>query len=338
MASQRSLKLVIEHFPYHQPFRIAGHVFAETAVLLAEIGEGGNVGRGEAAGVYYLGDDAAHMLAEAERVRSPIEAGASRAELQALLPPGGARNALDCALWALEARQSGTPVWQLAGLDPPRPLLSTLTLGADAPGVMAAAALKLDPLAPVKVKLTGDLVLDTARVATIRAARPEAWIGVDANQGYDRAGLEQLLPVLMAHDVAQLEQPLRRGDEAALDGLVRPLPFVADESALSLADTDALAGRFDLVNIKLDKCGGLTEALAIARRARELGLGVMVGNMMGTSLAMAPSFIVGQFCDVVDLDGPTFLARDRTPSVTYANGHIDCSPAIWEFADLSQSG
>jgi L-alanine-DL-glutamate epimerase-like enolase superfamily enzyme len=335
MAGQRTLRLVIEHFPYHQPFRIAGHVFAETAVLVAEISESGHVGRGEAAGVYYLGDDAAHMLAEAERVRGAIEAGASRTELQALLPPGGARNALDCALWALEARQTGAPVWQLAGLDPPRPLLSTLTLGADAPEAMAAAALKLDPLAPVKVKLTGDLALDTARVAAIRAARPEAWIGVDANQGYDRAGLERLLPVLMAHDIAQLEQPLRRGDEASLDGLARPLPFVADESALCLADTDALAGRFDLVNIKLDKCGGLTEALAIARRARELGLGVMVGNMMGTSLAMAPSFIVGQFCDVVDLDGPTFLARDRLPSVSYADGHIDCSPAIWEFANLS---
>jgi len=338
MAGQRSLRLVIEHFPYHQPFRIAGHVFAETAVLLAEIAEGDHVGRGEAAGVYYLHDDAPHMLAEAERVRGAIEAGAGRDALQGLLPPGGARNALDCALWALEAHQSGKPVWELAGLDPPRPLLSTLTLGADAPEVMAAAALTLYPLAPVKVKLTGDLALDSARVAAIRAARPEAWIGVDANQGYDRASLEQLLPVLMVHGIAQLEQPLRRGDEAALDGLARPLPFVADESALCLADTDVLAGRFDLVNIKLDKCGGLTEALAIARRARELGLGVMVGNMMGTSLAMAPSFIVGQFCDVVDLDGPTFLARDRQPSVTYAGGHINCTPAIWEFADQSQSG
>lgn len=338
MAGQRSLRLVIESFPYHQPFRISGHLFDETAVLLAEISEGRHFGRGEAAGVYYLGDDAAHMLAEAERVRGAIEAGATRAQLQSLLPPGGARNALDCALWALEAQQSGKPVWALAGLDPPRPLLSTQTLGADAPEVMAAAALKIDPLAPVKVKLTGDLALDSARVSAIRAARPEAWIGVDANQGYDRASLEELLPVLLAHGIAQLEQPLRRGDEAALDGLARPLPFVADESALCLADTDALAGRFDLVNIKLDKCGGLTEALAIAKRARELGLGVMVGNMMGTSLAMAPSFIVGQFCDVVDLDGPTFLARDRQPSVRYADGHIDCAPSVWELAKPSQSG
>ncbi|MEN9931511.1 MAG: hypothetical protein RIS17_84, partial [Pseudomonadota bacterium] len=301
--------------------------------LLARISEGEHTGCGEAAGVYYLKDDAPHMLAEAERVRAAIEAGASRDDLQTMLPPGGARNALDCALWALEAQQTGTPVWQLAGIDPPRPLLSTLTLGADAPEAMAAAAQAIDPLAPVKVKLTGELALDTARIAAIRAARPGAWIGVDANQGYDRATLEQLLPVLLAHDIAQLEQPLKRGDEASLDGLARPLPFVADESALCLADTEALVGRFDLVNIKLDKCGGLTEALAIARRARELGLGVMVGNMMGTSLAMAPSFIVGQYCDVVDLDGPTFLARDRTPSVTYARGHIDCAPSVWEFAE-----
>lgn len=338
MTTNRSLRLVIEHFPYHQPFRIAGHVFDETAVLLAEVRDGAHVGRGEAAGVYYLGDDAAHMLAEAERVRPAIEAGASRAALRGLLPPGGARNAIDCALWALEAQQAGKPVWQLAGLAPPRPLLSTLTLGAEAPAVMAAAALTLDPLAPVKVKLTGDLALDSARVAAIRAARPDAWIGVDANQGYDRAGLERLLPVLLAHGVAQLEQPLRRGDEAALDRLARPMPFVADESALCLADTDALVGRFDLVNIKLDKCGGLTEALAIARRARELGLGVMVGNMVGTSLAMAPSFIVGQYCDVVDLDGPTFLARDRQPAVRYADGHIDCPPEVWEFAPPADAG
>lgn len=338
MAARRTLDLRIEHFPYHKPFRISGHVFAETAVLLARISDGTHMGCGEAAGVYYLNDDAPHMVAEAERVRAAIEAGATRAELQGLLPPGGARNALDCALWALEAQQTGTPVWQLAGIEPPRPLLSTLTLGAEAPDAMAAAAQAIDPLAPVKVKLTGELALDTARIAAIRAARPDAWIGVDANQGYDRATLEQLLPVLLAHNIAQLEQPLRRGDEASLDGLARPLPFVADESALCLADIDGLVGRFDLVNIKLDKCGGLTEALAIARRARELGLGVMVGNMMGTSLAMAPSFIVGQYCDVVDLDGPTFLARDRRPSVTYARGHIDCSPSVWEFAKQSQSG
>lgn len=329
MATPLRLTLRVERFPYHQPFRIAGHVFTETALLVAELDDGAHVGRGEGAGVYYLGDDAAQMLAEAERVRGAIEAGATRAALQDLLPPGGARNALDCAFWDLEAKQAGRPAWALAGLSEPRPLLSTLTLGADAPAAMAAAARRLDPAAPVKVKLTGELALDIARVQAIRATRPEAWIGVDANQGYRRDTLEALLPVLVEAGIAQLEQPLARGDEASLDGLARPIPFVADESAVTLADTDALVGRFDVVNIKLDKCGGLTEALAIAARARRLGLEVMVGNMMGTSLSMAPSYLVGQLCDVVDLDGPTFLAHDRTPGVRYAEGRIDCPAAIW---------
>jgi L-alanine-DL-glutamate epimerase-like enolase superfamily enzyme len=324
-----NVRLVVESFPYRHPFRISGYVFTETAVLLAEISDGTHVGRGEGAGVYYLGDDADHMLREARGVTAAIEAGAGRGELQQLLPAGGARNALDCALWDLEAKQAGKPAWQLAGLEAPRPLLSTLTLGADAPERMAEAALALDPAAPVKVKLTGELEMDRARVRAIREARPEAWIGVDANQGYVRNTLEQLLPELVEARIALLEQPLRRGDEAALDGLARPLPFAADESALTLADTDALVGRFDVVNIKLDKCGGLTEALAIAHRARSLGLEVMVGNMMGTSLAMAPSFLVGQLCDVVDLDGPTFLAADRNPGVSYSEGRIHCPQTIW---------
>ena len=170
---------------------------------------------------------------------------------------------------------------------------------------------------------------DIARVVAIRTARPQAWIGVDANQGYDIRTLAELLPVLVQTRVAQLEQPLKRGREADLDGFKRPLPFVADESAVSLADTETLVGRFDVVNIKLDKCGGLTEGLAIARQARLLGLDVMVGNMMGTSLSMAPSFILGQLCDIVDLDGPTFLARDRVPGVVYRGGMIHCPAEIW---------
>ncbi|HWW58287.1 MAG TPA: dipeptide epimerase [Sphingopyxis sp.] len=324
-----ALDLRVERFPYHRPFRISGHVFTETALLVAEISDGTHVGRGEGAGVYYLGDDIDHMLREATSVREAIEDGATREDLQHLLPPGGARNALDCAYWDLEAKQTGRPVWDLAGLSPPKPLRSTLTLGADSAANMAKAALAIDPEAPVKVKLTGDLKDDIARIVAIRTARPHAWIGVDANQGYDVGTLGELLPVLVSTRVAQLEQPLKRGREADLDGLKRPLPFVADESAVALADTASLVGRFDVVNIKLDKCGGLTEGLAIARQARLLGLDVMVGNMMGTSLSMAPSFVLGQLCDIVDLDGPTFLARDREPGVSYRGGMIHCPPEIW---------
>jgi L-alanine-DL-glutamate epimerase-like enolase superfamily enzyme len=324
-----SLNLRTEHFPYRKPFRISGHVFTQTALLVAELSDGTHVGRGEGAGAYYLGDDIDHMLAEAERVRPAIEAGASRADLQRLLPPGGARNAIDCAYWDLESKQTRRSAWELAGLDAPHPLKSTLTLGAEAPEAMAAAACAIDPLAPIKVKLTGDLADDIARVEAIRAARSEAWIGVDANQGYRLDTLRQLLPELVANRIAVLEQPLPRGSEADLDGFDRPLPFAADESALSLADTAGLVGRFDVVNIKLDKCGGLTEGLLIAREARRIGLDVMVGNMMGTSLSMAPSFLVGQLCDIVDLDGPTFLARDRTPGVIYDQGQIDCPAEVW---------
>jgi L-alanine-DL-glutamate epimerase-like enolase superfamily enzyme len=330
MGRSRTLQLTLERFAFREPFRIAGHVFDATTVLLAEIRDSEMRGRGEGAGVYYLCDDADHMLEEAERVRAAIEAGASREELQGLLPPGGARNALDCALWELEAAQSLDPIWRLAGFEaPPRPLRSTLTLGAAAPETMAAAAKALDPEAPVKVKLTGQLDLDCARIAMIRAARPAAWIGVDANQGYDIGTLPDLLPALADADIALLEQPLARGREGDLDGFERPLPFAADESAVTLKDTDELVGRFDVVNIKLDKCGGLTEGLAIAHRARTLGLEVMVGNMMGTSLSMAPSYLLGQLCDVVDLDGPTFLAQDRTPAVTYSCGMIHCPPEVW---------
>ena len=335
----RSLTLSIEEFAYKKPFRISGHVFEKTAVLVAAVKEGDSVGRGEGAGAYYLGDDVANMVRQAEDARSALEAGATREEVQSLMPPGGARNAIDCALWDLEAKLSGRPVWQIAGLAEPRPLPSTLTLGADQPWAMAQAALALDPDAPVKVKLTGDLDDDVARLKAIRQARPDAWLGVDANQGYEIAELSRLLPELEAVGVRLLEQPLRRGRESDLDGFESPIPMAADESALTLADTEHLRGRFDVVNIKLDKCGGLTEGLAIARRAKALGLDVMVGNMMGTSLSMAPSYLVGQLCQIVDLDGPTFLQNDRSPSVKYAAGRITCPPQIWGHpATLSQAG
>jgi len=324
-----SLDLAIESLPLAKPFRISGHVFTDTPVVLVTLSDGTHSGRGEASGVYYLGDDVPTMVAAIEGVRSAVEAGVTREQLQALLPAGGARNALDCALWELEARRSGVPVWELAGLAEPRPLRTTFTLGADDPEVMAAGARHYAQARALKLKLTGDLDVDIARVKAVRAARPECWIGVDANQGFAIGDLDALVAALVAADVKLLEQPLARGREADLTGYQCPIPIAADESALTLADVDGLVGRFDVVNIKLDKCGGLTEGLAIAKRARELGLGVMVGNMVGSSLAMAPSFIVGQLCDIVDLDGPIFLADDRKPSIEYVDGNAWCGEAIW---------
>lgn len=324
-----SLDLAIEALPLSKPFRISGHVFTDTPVVIVTLSDGEHEGRGEASGVYYLGDDVPAMAAAIEGVRGAVEAGVTREQLQALLPAGGARNAIDCALWELEARRSGVPVWDLAGLAEPRPLRTTFTLGADDPDVMAEGARGYAQARALKLKLTGDLDVDIARVQAVRAARPECWIGVDANQGFAIGDLDALVAALVAADVKLLEQPLARGREADLTGYQCPIPIAADESILTLADVDGLVGRFDVVNIKLDKCGGLTEGLAIAKRARELGLGVMVGNMVGSSLAMAPAFILGQLCDIVDLDGPIFLADDRTPSIEYADGDAWCGEAIW---------
>jgi L-alanine-DL-glutamate epimerase-like enolase superfamily enzyme len=329
MTSGLTLDFAVERLPLAKPFRISGHVFTESEVVVVTLSDGTHSGRGEAAGVYYLGDDVAAMTAAIARVRDAVAGGITREALQALLPAGGARNAIDCALWELEARRSGIAVHELAGLPAPRPLRTTFTLGADDPDAMAAGAVGYAQARALKLKLTGDLALDIARVDAVRAARPECWIGVDANQGFAIGELDALVAALVAADVKLLEQPLARGREADLDGYRCPIPIAADESVLTLADVDGLAGRFDVVNIKLDKCGGLTEGLAMAHRARSLGLGVMVGNMVSSSLAMAPAFIVGQLCDIVDLDGPIFLAADRTPSIEYRDGDAWCDEAIW---------
>jgi L-alanine-DL-glutamate epimerase-like enolase superfamily enzyme len=326
-----SLKLgiAVEKLRLAAPFRISGYVFEELDVVLVTLEDGSHRGRGEASGVYYLGDSAQTMVDAIEAQRRAIEAGIDRAQLQRLLPPGGARNALDCALWELDSHRAGLPVWELAGLNAPKPLVTTFTLGADDPSVMAAGARKYVQARSLKLKLTGELDLDIARVRAVRAARPETWMGVDANQGYAIDELAALVDALVVANVSLLEQPLKRGREADLAGFASKIPIAADESALSSSDIAGLVGRFDVVNIKLDKCGGLTEGLAMAHEARRLGLSVMVGNMVGSSLAMAPAFVLGQLCDVVDLDGPIFLAQDRTPGIIYTNGEAWSGEHVW---------
>jgi L-alanine-DL-glutamate epimerase-like enolase superfamily enzyme len=323
------LETRVEDLPMKAPFRISGFTFWSSPVAVVTLREGSQAGTGEASGVYYLEDEPAGMPAQIEKHRQAIEAGISREELQRLLPRGGARNALDCAFWDLEAKRAGQPVWKLAGLEPPRKLVTTFTLGAEDPAFMANAARNYPHARALKLKLSGDLDVDVERVKAVRAARPEPWIGVDANQGYDPAKLEKLLPVLLAARVQLLEQPIARGREADLEHFDCDIPIAADESVQGIDDLESLPGRFDIVNIKLDKCGGLTEGLQMARVARRMGLGVMVGNMVGSSLAMAPGFVVGQYCDVVDLDGPTFLATDRSPGVVYEDGMIWCPDSVW---------
>ncbi|MGH6616885.1 dipeptide epimerase [Sphingomonas sp.] len=323
------LSVVNETLRLAAPFRISGYVFDTADVIVVTLNDGDHQGRGEASGVYYLGDDVPAMRAAIEGVREAIEEGGSRDELRGILPAGGARNALDAALWELESKQTGKPVWALAGLDAPRPLVTTFTLGADDPATMAAGAKAFDHARSIKIKLTGELDLDIARVTAIRAARPDVWLGVDGNQGFKVGDLDALVTAMVAANVSLIEQPLARGREADLDGYRSPIPIAADESALTLADVAGLAGRFDVFNIKLDKCGGLTEGLLIAAAAREAGLGVMVGNMVCSSLGMAPGFVLGQVCDLNDLDGPIFLKQDCAPGIVYRDGTAWCPEAVW---------
>jgi L-Ala-D/L-Glu epimerase len=323
------LSVQVEKLRLSAPFRISGFVFEEQDVVVVTLNDGTHQGRGEASGVYYLGDTAPTMVASIESARASIEKGIDRNALQQLMPRGGARNAVDCAMWELEAQRLGVAVWELAGIEAPKPLITTFTLGADNPAAMVAGARKYAQAKALKLKLTGEFALDIARVQAVRAARPDVWMGVDANQGYSIDGLDALVRALEPAKIALLEQPLKRGRESDLDGFRSKIPIAADESVLSKVDIAGLVGRFQVVNIKLDKCGGLTEALAMAHEARRLGLGVMVGNMVGTSLAMAPAFVLGQLCDIVDLDGPIFLAKDRAPSMIYANGNAWSGEHVW---------
>ena len=323
------LHVEVERLMMKRPFVITGYVFDAMPAIVVTLTDGEHAGRGEAQGVYYLQDDTDTMLRMVDSVRGDIEAGLSRMALQSRLPPGGARNALDCALWDLEASREGQPAWRLAGFDSVHPLMTTMTAGAGTPAVMAETARGFAGARAIKLKLTGEPALDVARVAAVRAACPDVWLGVDANQGYSLASLEAVLPDFVAHAVKLVEQPLPRGQESALDGFTSPIPLAADESLQSSDDLALIAGRFQVANLKLDKSGGLTEALLMAKRARGMGLGVMVGNMAGSGWAMAPAYIVGQLCEIVDLDGPISLAGDRNPGVEYRDGMLVCDDHVW---------
>jgi L-alanine-DL-glutamate epimerase-like enolase superfamily enzyme len=322
------LRVTVERWRLRRPFAITGYEFTESEVLLVELADGDLRGRGECAGVYYKDDTVARCREQVLRASDRIRGGISRAELLDVLPAGGARNAVDCALWDLEAKQQRRPAWQLAGLEPPRPVLTTMTLSADDPERMVERARDYASARALKLKLTGT-ELDAERVRAVRAARPDVWLGVDANQGFTRATLEQLMPVLVDARVELLEQPFARDRDDEMDGLRSPIPTAADESAQDIGDLDRLTGRFDVINIKLDKCGGLTRGLAMAAAARERGMQVMVGCMVGTSLAMTPGTLLGQLCDVVDLDGPLVLTADREPPVTYDDGYVFAPEALW---------
>ncbi|HEX3844047.1 MAG TPA: dipeptide epimerase [Steroidobacteraceae bacterium] len=330
MASSGRLKLTVaeEHWPMKEPFAIAGYTFTDCDVIAVQLARDGAVGHGEGAGVYYHDETPAAMIAQIEQVRPALEAGIFRQELRELLPPGGARCALDSALWDLEAKSSGVPAYRTAGLDVLAPLKTTLTVSVSTPQKMAEVARSFALAPRLKVKMTGED--DATRLRAVRAARPDAWIGVDANQALTRSSLEALLPLLTELDISLIEQPVKIGHEEELRGLRSPIPLAADESVQSLADIERVAGLFDVVSIKLDKCGGLTEALEMAHEIRRRGMKVMVGCMQGTSLAIAPACVVGQLCEIVDLDAPVFLGIDRPVEAVYERGTVRC-PDDWGF-------
>jgi L-alanine-DL-glutamate epimerase-like enolase superfamily enzyme len=336
MATTARTALVLNHrrdpMRMKEPFRISGYLFDGIPAVIATLDDGLYQGRGEAAGVYYLNDDPDHMESQIERFRDVIEFGIDRIALQKLMPVGGARNALDCAFWELESFRKEQPVWKLAGVGPPRPLVTTFTLPAEDPAYLEARLPGFAHAKAIKLKLSGELAADTARVETVRKARPDAWIGVDANQGFEAKDLDALVAMLVDQRVGLLEQPLRRGEEAALDGWRSPVPVAADESILGLEELETLGHLFQVMNIKLDKCGGLTEALEIAALAKRMGMQVMVGNMAGSTLSTAPAFVLAQLCDFVDLDGPSSLANDPLADQIYSDGMVMVPTALWGHA------
>jgi L-Ala-D/L-Glu epimerase len=322
------LSVRIEKLPLVQAFHITGYTFTESEMLIVELDDGEHRGRGEGLGVYYRRDTPMSMRAQIEVLRETIEGGVTRGDLLQLLPAGGARNALDCALWDLQAKRENRAVWQLAGVSSPQPLLTTFTLSADEPHLMANEAHKLADARAIKMKMTND-DRNAERVRAVRAVRPDVWLMVDANQGFTRDSLLAAMPAFVEAGVAVVEQPFPVGQEAWLDELHSPIPIAADESVQDRSDLAKLRNRVKVINIKLDKCGGLTEALLLAHAARDLGFELMVGNMGGSSWSMAPAFVVGSLCSVVDLDGPVFISADRTPSVSYRDGRIWCPDDVW---------
>ena len=312
----RSLEVTREDWPLRGTFRISRGARTSSQVIVAAISEDGTTGRGECFPYAHYGETSDSVDAQIRSAAGAIASGTGRQEIQTLLPPGAARNALDCALWDLEARRSGRRAWELAGLAEPGPVTTVYTLGVDTPDAMASAARRNAERPLLKLKLAGDGA-DIARLEAIHAAVPSTRLVVDVNEGWSVDDYLATAPLLPALGVEMIEQPLPAAGDHALAGLERPVPVCADESCHVSGDIGVLAERYDLVNIKLDKTGGLTEALLLAEAARRSGLGIMVGCMIGTSLAMAPAVLVAQGAAVVDLDGPLLLARDREPGLEY---------------------
>jgi L-alanine-DL-glutamate epimerase-like enolase superfamily enzyme len=327
-----SLALSVEHWPIAGSFTISRGAKTEAIVVVAELADGHNRGRGECVPYARYGESVDSVTAAIEAMRPRLAAGLTRSALQTAMPPGAARNALDCAFWDFEAKRSGRPVYALAGLPAPRPLTTAYTISLGSAVDMAKAAAQAAGRALLKIKLGGndDGGGDAARIAAVRAAAPQAMLIVDANEGWQERNLAANVAACAQAGVKLIEQPLAEGRDQALAGMQRPIAVCADESAHDRASLPALAGRYDAVNVKLDKAGGLTEALAMVEEAERLGLAVMVGSMVSTSLATAPALLAAQKARYVDLDGPLLLAKDRENGLSYRDSLVDPpTAALW---------
>ncbi len=316
-----------ESWPLNRPFRIARGIKTAADVVVAEVRDGAHVGQGEAVPYARYGESIDSVLQQIVSMADAVAQGARRAELQSVLPPGAARNAVDCALWDLEAKRSGRSAAQITGVREPGELTTAVTVSLDSPEQMAiaAAAVATAPLIKVKVD-AGDPL---PRIEAVREAAPNARLIVDPNESWSPAQLEALLPHLARLGVALIEQPVAADHDAALLNLRPPVPICADEAAHVSADLERLSARYQAINIKLDKTGGLTEALHMRERVRASGLMLMVGCMVGSSLGVAPALLLAQDADFVDLDGPWWLARDRADAVQIVNGRLTPAPGGW---------
>ena len=321
------IKVELKNWLLRKPFKISRDVATHAETLLCHISDGTHTGSGEAAGVSYKGETVDSIKTQIEAAMSQIAAGISRDQLQQLMPPGGARNAVDCALWDLEAKQSGRTVWQMLDWQP-HAVTTVYTIGMDTPENMQKDAAAHADFPTLKVKVgIGDPI---EQISAIRQGSPNAAIVIDANQAWTVEDLDRFIEGLEGLNVEMVEQPLALDNDQTLRGYESPIPLCADESCNTRADLQRLSGLYDIINIKLDKTGGLTEAVALALQAESMGFDLMVGNMLGSSLAMAPAFVIAQRCKYVDIDGPLLQAEDCEHPLHYDRGSVEpFSPDLW---------
>ncbi|MBW3098052.1 N-acetyl-D-Glu racemase DgcA [Pseudohoeflea coraliihabitans] len=324
----RTLKVITESFPTARPFTISRGAKTSAEVLTCIIEDNGRIGRGECVPYKRYGESLEGVRSDIEDLADALASGLSRDELQEKMKPGAARNALDCALWDLEAKLTGRPVADYACKMLPRPVPTAVTISLGDVADMADAARAHASQKVLKVKVgTSD---DRARIHAVASAAPNAEIILDANEGWTEDNLRDHLLVAAEMHIGLIEQPLPAGRDDILAHVPHPVPICADESVHTSADLEGLVSRYDAINIKLDKAGGLTEALKMRDQARQMGFGVMIGCMLGSSLAMAPAVLLAQEADWVDLDGPLLLSADRTPALSYTSSMVSPpKPELW---------